>query len=437
LNVLETANHEPTETHVQPQLLTVDIDETRLLARTKVLTALLWVGVLVGAAALSHHVYQVVVSHSDPVDLGIYLRAAREVAGGHSPYLVVLPANGYVYTPLLAILLAPISHVALHAAVRAWAVAGLVALAAAAAACTRTAAANLSSWQRPMLFAVYLCSGLLFWPLAIELELGQIDVFVFAAWCVAGAVVQLGGRRSGFALAAVAASMKVWPMLAFASALGRVATRRWRTLAISLGVGACSLGLSLPFGGVAGLERAVDHVAGARTQQLISYSVWGIPKIWYSNGGVLPILVSPALRVCTTIVLALFVAWLLWLVLRPHERSPMTVWHTLGCLILLLPVTHAYYAIYFLPLLWHWVARAIRVGTKEPITLVVLGVLVVWWLALLRAWPTDGTATPWTSSLEVSVVFLVNLAACSASIAGTWLLRGKRFNALDPLRTYR
>lgn len=388
-----------------------------------VLTALLWVAAVAGTVTLAYYAYRLVLAGSRPVDLEIYLKAAREVAGGHSPYLVVSPSKGYVYTPLFAILLAPLNHISLQSFVRAWAIGGLGAVALAGLCTTMSESPRLEPWQRPVLFGACACSGILLWPMAIELDIGQIDVFVLVLFSIAALAAQLGPGRRGVAIAAIAASIKLWPILAVVGVLSRSTSRRRRMVILSLGIGAAALATSLAFGGVVGLERAVDQVVRARSQHLISYSVWGIPKLWYSNAGVTPVVDSPFLQLATTALFAFFVGWLAFLVLRRLDRrSPLAFWHLLGCVVLLLPASHLYYAIYLLPLLWHWTARAMRMGCREPVTLVVMAMLTVWWLALLRPWPTDGTAIPWTSSLQVSVVFLVNVLACSASIVGSWLL---------------
>ena len=225
----------------------------------------------------------------------------------------------------------------------------------------------------------------------------------------------------------VAGLMKVWPVLGLVYLFGRGVKDRKRTLIPLIGVSLLAPLSALAFGGVSSLTSMVRHVFDARSQSLISYSVWGIPKLWYSlnaHGDYLDN--SVALQVAVTALLAAFVVWLLYLTLRKLQPgSSLAFWNCFGCVILLLPVSHVYYTVYFLPLLWHWASRAIRSGFREPVTLIVVGVLVIWWLTLLRVWPTDGSS-PWSSSLDISVVFLVNLMACSASVLGAWVLERRR-----------
>lgn len=406
-----------------PELESVGTDPSAGPASPRALTVVLWLAALAGTALIAKLVHQLILSRSRPVDLEIYLRAAQEVAGGHSPYLVVSPSKGYVYTPLLAMLLTPFSHVSLHTMVLYWAAGGLAAVAVAGCCVTLFEWHGLQPWQRPVLFTACVATGFLFWPMTIELQVGQIDVFVLALFSVAGLAGAYRWRGRSTSLAAVAASVKLWPVLALATALGRRPDGRWRRIAVAAGVGAASLALSAVFGGLTGLERAVGHITSAGSQHQISYSVWGMPKLWFSEAGVVPIANSVGLRVAATVGLAVFVVGLAVLALRRADsRSPLVFWHALACLILLLPVSHLYYSIYLLPLLWHWMGRALRVWTREPITLVVAGVLVAWWLVMLKTWPSDGTVIPWTLSVEVSVAFVANLAAYSASIAGSWML---------------
>src|SRR5271166_4903549 len=66
---------------------------------------LLWVTVLAVAVLLAYHRYRE--ARVFPGDFGIFFRAGQAVAAGRSPYRV----SGFVYPPLLAVVLAPFSHV--------------------------------------------------------------------------------------------------------------------------------------------------------------------------------------------------------------------------------------------------------------------------------------------------------------------------------------
>lgn len=383
----------------------------------------LWVLALAGTVVAAYARYRMVLQHANPVDLSIFVRAARLVSQGRNPYLVRSPARGYVYTPILAIVLAPLSHLAPITVLRAWTAFSL-ACATAAAACVATVEGwQLRSWQRPVLFALCVGSAFSLWPVTTGLVLGQADLVTLAVLCAAVLARKKGRHGRCGTLVGVAGLIKVWPVLALASLLRRGATGRKKALVPLAGVSLVGPLLALVLGGGSGLGDMLRNIVEARSQRLISYSVWGMPKLWYSDSGLANSLDdSIVLQITVTLLLAAFVGWLLVSTLRRVSAdSPLELWHCLGCVVLLLPVSHAYYTVYFLPLLWHWSARALRSAWRDPATLGVLGVLAVlvsWWLILVKVWPSDGPRSPWTSSLDIGVVFLANLLACTASIVG-------------------
>jgi hypothetical protein len=393
----------------------------------KHMTVVLWVLVLAGTAVVAYVQYRFVMVHAHATDLSIFIRAARYAAEGRSPYLVRTPEPGYVYTPVLAILLAPLSHLSWPTVLRVWTVISLASVAIGAGCITSIEDKTLLSWQRPVFFGLCVNSAYLLWPVTLALVLGQADLLVLALLCIAALARWRGMARGDGALLGVAGFIKVWPVLGLVSFFGRGVKGRKRTLVSLVGVSMLGPLSALALGGMSGLMDMLRRIFDARSQSLISYSVWGIPKLWYSvNSSANYLDNSVGLRVAATALLALFVAWLLYLNLRKIQPgSPLAFWNCFGCVILLLPVSHVYYTVYFLPLLWHWTSRAIRSGLREPVALIVLGALMIWWETLLRAWPADGSG-PWISSLDVSVVFLVNLVACSASTLGAWVLERRR-----------
>ncbi len=91
------------------------------------------------------------------------------------------------------------------------------------------------------------------------------------------------------------------------------------------------------------------------------------------------------------------------------------------CLVLLLPVCHTAYSLYLLPLVWIWVARALRGGAGRGITLGVATVLVLWWLVMTQTWP-DNESSSAISSIRYSVDFFADLIALTASAGGAFAL---------------
>ncbi len=384
-------------------------------------------GAAVVTAIVAYTRYHSVIAHADPIDLSIFLRAARFVAAGRSPYLVASPSKGYVYTPLLAIALAPFSHLSLDVVFRLWTVASLGAVALAGACITATTTARLRDWRPPVFFAVAVNTAYFLAPVTRDLELGQADLFIVALLCVAAWLRHHRHAGSGSGVVGLAGALKLWPVLAVVGSLGHGARHRLRAAAPAVAVVVAGLASSVAFGRLSGAGQMIGRVLGAGSQRSFSYSVWGIPRLWYSATGTAQALASsPELQIVTTVLLAGLVGWLLWVSLKRTTTSELVTWNVLGCAILLLPASHEYYAVYLVPIVWLWAARAFRAGRENPTALLVAGLLAVWWVVNLKLWPTDGTATPWTSSLPVSIPFLANVAACTASVVGEWRLQAHR-----------
>lgn len=393
-----------------------------------IVVALLWLGAAAVTAAIAAGRYRYVMAHATPLDLSIFLRAARAVAAGHSPYSVASPSKGYVYTPVLAIVLVPFSHLSLSSLLRWWTASSLAAVAAATTWVSGIVLPGWRGWRRPLLVTLGANAAFFIAPVTRDLVMGQSDLFILALLCAAAALHHRKATAAGSALVGLGGVLKVWPVLGIVGTLGHGSKQRLRTVLPAAVVYVAGLATSLAFGGVSGVARMLKRVLDASSQPSISYSVWGIPKLWYSTRGGASVLEnSPALRVATTMLLAGLVAWLLWLILKKIDSSSdLGSWNCLACVILLLPASHVYYTVYLLPLLWLWVGRVLASRWRDPIALSAAGALVLWLVVLLKAWPTDGTATPWTSSLLISMTFLANLWATAASVLGEWLSQRHR-----------
>ena len=196
--------------------------------------------------------------------------------------------------------------------------------------------------------------------------------------------------------------------------------------------------LALATGGTAGLIGFFTVTIQARSQQLLSYSVWGVPKNLFSRSGLArPVVVSASLQAVVTTALVALVVGLLVLSLRRSDGSALGFWNVTGCVVLLLPVSHSAYAVYLLPLFWIWASRWLA-APRSGLVAVVTALLALWWLALFhKQWDSS---LPAGSSLRDAVLFFADLAAVAVSVAGGHLVRvraGHGRETTTPVPAYR
>lgn len=232
----------------------------------------MWALALLVAAALVHQRYRQAVSGGVGADFLIYLHAARLVAAGHSPYQ---GGGEFVYPPTLALLLMPFVHLPPIRVFRAWTLLELLALVVGVAAFVAIEAPKLERWLRPVLFVVCAVTVLHFWPLTVGLYLGQADAFVFAALMLSVWSASRDRPAARGALIGVAGLLKVWPAVVIVSLWQRGAGSRPRAAAAFVVTVLVAPLLALVLEGVSGLSGFVRTVVSARTQHLVSDSVWG------------------------------------------------------------------------------------------------------------------------------------------------------------------
>jgi len=364
-------------------------------------------------------------------DFLIFFRAGRTIADGASPYLAV----GYVYPPLLALVLAPFGHLPVAVAGAAWTFLSCLGLVAAPA--LVAASRPLAPWGRVLLFAVGVATVLDFWPTTTMLWLGQADWLVLVV--LAGALWADGrswSRTSGV-LIGVAGLLKAWPAMVIVTVAARGKAGQWRTLkAFALTILLAPF-LAVVLAGGGGVPQMFDAISGARVQHLVSDSVWGVPALNFSRTGLAtPLVVSPLLQAVTTVLLLLWVGAVLWFTLRwASEDFGIAFWNVVVCVVLVLPISHLAYVLYDLPVLWCWTARWLErvpdlpgmplgragdgsgAGALRRSDTVVLAGIVSWWIVMNKAWPNDGSPAS-AGSLGYSVVFLANALMVTVSTIG-------------------
>ena len=384
------------------------------------LTLALWAASLGIVGWLAFARWHAASTASPGIDFRYFLGAGRQIAEGHSPYAV----RGYVYPPLLALLLVPFIHIKLLTLWKLWL--GLIVAAplVGIAAFVQGLRTRRPWWLAPLVFAG--CGFTLYfshyYPMSRDLFLGQTDTLLFAALTVA-AVAAASTRRGATVVRGVligaAGLIKVWPwavLLSFRPS-GQVMRRTVLAGAAALAVLAAVTGAILGWSALADFFTKAFH---AQTKTMVSDSVAAMPQLLFSATGLArPLVVSVPLRVAATTVLVVWVVGLLLIALRTRTDGPLRTWNVLFCIILLIPDSHRQYAICVLPLLWWWVVGA-ATGRGSPAR-ILSAVLVIWWIEQNVAWPYNSSPHDITA-LRFAVPFFGDLGACTASVLGAWLL---------------
>jgi hypothetical protein len=384
----------------------------------------LWAAALAVAALLAYQRY--LNATVSPTDFGIFFRAGRAVAHGHSPY----SASGYVYPPLVALVLAPFSHLPELSVFRVWLIVSIACLGVTAACVVWMEARRLSRWQLPVLFGFCSVTAFHFWPLVIELPDGQSDVFTLTVLTVSYVTLIRGRAVASGIMVGIAGLIKGWPALVALVFLQRGRPRRRQSLVAFVVVLAVAPITALLVVGASGPANMVSAIVDARSQpRLASYSVWGIPHLSFSHTLIgHPLIVSPVLVVVATVVLLAWVVALVALTLRQAHPDPsIPFWNVVFCVILLLPVSHLTYTMYALPVLWLWSARAARTSRVVSADSVVLAVLFLWWLVVSQSALGEDV-----SQTSATVVFFADLLACSASVVGMAVIDARQAGTVLP-----
>lgn len=308
-----------------------------------------------------------------------FLPAARAVRSGESPFSV----DGYFYTPLVAILLAPIADVPW--AQLAWTTAMLVAAAGtvffAVLACT-------PGWDWPSrcwILAIALVTLLWSWPATMEFFWGQVNLFVTCAIAVAAySTVRKRHAVAGVALG-VAAAIKTWPILLTLWVVRRGSEGRSRTLLAVVAVGLVVVVLAFATGGPETVIMMVTGpLRGSDQAGVVAYSVWGLGKVLFGGlEGVPPLAKRPELALVVGIALGSLVVVLLVVLLRHPGEPVIALYNTTFVVVLLMPISHQVYLLLPLPALWWWIARWVR-HDGRLLSGVTATVTAVWWLVCFR-----------------------------------------------------
>jgi hypothetical protein len=388
--------------------------------RGRLIAVLLWTAAVAVVVLLSLRRYDV--GNVIGADFKIWLQTARDVRAHRSPWRSS-SLGLFLYPPTIPLLLAPFANAT--APVHLWHIwTGLeiAAFVVGVVIFVRDQAPRLRTWQLPILFGFCSVTVLHFWPVTVSLYYGQSDAFVFAVLVWAGLASSRARNTARGILIGVGALLKGWPALVGLALWQRGLEGRGRAVkAFVVTVLLAPISI-VAVGGVSGVTGFIRNNVDARNQHLTSASVWGAPKLLFtrSAGSPVPLFVSPAARIAVTAIVLVWVVGLLLTAVRTPGDPSLCMWNVVLCVVLLLPISHLWYSLYALPLLWTWatrvLARSPRWSTQEVVVTVVL---VLWWIVeYKRRTNQDLGAEPDVSSVRFCVVFAANLIACTFSVLG-------------------
>ncbi|MCH6230736.1 DUF2029 domain-containing protein [Microbacterium sp. CFH 31415] len=368
-----------------------------------VLSVVMWIAVVLIGAYISVQRFQDAVGSDIGTDLRTFVAAAEHIREGRSPYTEF----GYVYPPLVAWVLLPFED--FDAAVGPWTAASILSLWGAVAAITATFWRVLSWWQRPVLAGIAIVSALYSALLSLDLWLGQTDTFLPL---VASLAVFFASRNrqiaSGVSLA-FGAIIKSWPVGLGLWMFRRGVQHRARLIGATLGTGVAFLLIALIVHGPGIFGEWIDRTLVLSEQDLVAYSVWGAGRHLFTQSAALaPLFVAPVVATAVSWLLAAAVIALIVVALRRPGDDALSMFNIALAVVLLIPVCHLWYFVLALPLLWVWIAHAMK-GTRRLESLIAVGVLAVWWVIVFRLPPLDnqfGESTP----QYIAVVFSSLLA---------------------------
>lgn len=373
---------------------------------------ILWLLAVAVGVVLTIQRYRAAVVGDAGIDLETFVTAANAVRDGGSVY----DATGYVYLPPLAWVFLPFPT--LEAAIGPWAIISLTACWAAVAAVTATLWSDLNAWQRPAVAGFALATLLYNSVTTLELWLGQNDTLVLLT--MAGAVFLASRRWAAASGAAVAlgAILKSWPGAMGLWLLRAGAPHRWRAVIGAFATGAGALVIVAIVSGPQTILAWIERTVSFSEQDLVAYSVWGVGRHLFDDSGVMPPLVEAAAlgTAVSWILAAVVVAAIVVVLLRPGTDS-LSMWNIATAVILLLPVSHLWYRLLMLPLLWVWVAVALR-RPRDPLVWASVALAAGAWIVTFRWEPLDNRAAgdPWQFVIVMAAaVALLVVSTCAAA----------------------
>jgi hypothetical protein len=363
------------------------------------------------------------------VDFAPAYDAAARLNAGKPLYIPeqnpATPLYQFVSSPMLPILLRPLARLSLVQATCIWAAVNVLLLTASVFLCAWAARVHLLDHPVPALLMLF--TGFRYWPTTVELGIGNSDIVILF---LASAIFVCSRYRRWFLFAflvALAALTKTWMIGALFYLLVR---RQWA--AAFAGVGFFAVIGALLFAAVGWGEFPVlCHLTQLYSAQplIVSNSVAGFAHLYFRENGIIsPLIDNPALSSAVFIagygflVVGLAAIWLR--APRMNERElNVSLGLTFLALILGCPVSHQYYYVLALPLLWLLLIPAdpVRGRLLQAVAFIIYIALSIPSPSLNPVPPADQHGI---RSLGVGVTFFAGLLlwACGlfAAVRGLW-----------------
>ena len=363
-----------------------------------------------------------------PVDFSYYLKAARDLQTGVDPYLYRLHVHGidetrsggYVYLPLLAWTLQPLTAIPAAAWPKLIVVGQLVSLAASLALCWLVL--GIRRWQG-RLASVVLAAG--YYPVAQNFALGQINLLLLLL-CALWLMGYTSRRLPSWPALGLAASVK---LLQGPLVLAELVARRWGSAALALGVIAVASLIAGPrlaweffsvvLPGMSAITGVPSNLAPAGTLDRLIH-----PGTIYADGQV----VDPLLRAGIMAVSAAVVGMTAWRGLRGGSDRLAVGSLFLAAMPLISTLDWPAHLVVLLPSLLFLFVRGLRTGERSLVA------------AALTAWLLTGPGESLVWSLAAQPGWYGQPGfrlAVELPAAGLWLLWFSSISAIRPERTVR
>lgn len=359
------------------------------------------------------------------IDFGIFYHAAGRLNAG----LPLYQPHGelYAYSPLLALLMRPLAHLPLDAALKVWFGFSAACLVASVAVFGR--AARLG-WRDAGPLGLMLLVGFRFWPTTMNFALGQVNFLLLLLLC---GMFWADSRRKPLLLGVllgVAGLFKIWMLGLLLYPLLR---RQWRAAAVCLAV--CGLSFLVLFSIVGWQEFSPFLQAGLNTGRQVSrisitHSLLGFATLHFrANGLVQPVWDSALVWGLVLLAGTVAIAWGFTLLWQRGSLSPVEARLFLSLVavsvLLLLPPCQNEYLVLCLPLLWTLLAPAdADAGRFSPWMLAGGGLA---YLLFSRGWgPYAPVPAPYQHGLRSLLVSAGFYGAAVLWLTGVWALRAMR-----------
>jgi hypothetical protein len=326
------------------------------------------------------------------IDFSVYYDASCRLSKGGPLYVFDPHGYGYVYSPALALVMLPLTHLPVFSAFKVWSALSVGCLIA-----SMIIFASLAGirWRDLASVALMLIIGFRFWPTEMCVAFGQPNLIVLLL--VSFMHLAARGNRMSMVgiLIALATLIKTWMIGAIIFPIVR---RSWTGVAVSLAVYAGMMSLLFSIVGwhewTTFYRLTLNHITQGTGEHFPSLSVLGFARLHFAtNGFVQPLINSPTVFyafviLCTFLILAgLAYLWFHQTGQSCSLEDPLRLGLVILSLLLLSPLCETYYFVLCLPLFWTILVKPSGSPRQTLPCSVIVGTLFIY-LLFTRGWPT-------------------------------------------------